>query len=889
MRKYIVEFMLVCLVSSFAVPAFASEGAADGGPQVAYNVRAVSLLNGIGVLPASWNSAGGEGTPVSRAEFVSVLVKIMAPDMEYTEGMPFYTDVDKSHPYVGALRAASTLRRILGSGAGFSPDEPVSYEQALKMLAIALGYDVQAGSAGGYPTGYLSAAAKAGVTAGVSKGYGDALNRADSVLLFYNTLRADYLEQTDYGSSYTYETNKGRTLLTTRFDVYKGAGTVTGNHATTLTAPTSGILEDEVEIGGTRFKTGATGAYDMLGYNTEYYYREDEGDETKTLVCIWARDINKLIYVSDDRIVDYSGFKFTYLTDVDSVRNSYLNVKKDVSVVYNGRVKNNFAEADLKPVMGEVSFLDNDGDSVYDVAIAYSYDDYLVEAVSYDEMRITDVNSEESSKILDIDENSPDVIVDVYKNGQKADFGEISQNDVLSVYVSADGKVYTVVISSERVQGKLEQISSDGKITVNGKEYTVAGSYKKKLKLDTEGTFYLDASGKVAGVTVGGGGGRNFGFLVGAVAGKGLDVISKYEIVQADGTTAVFKSAERVNVNGVNVKGEAGKLPGGTDIWDSEKTLSANAKIIAYKTNGSGEITELDTYTDVSEGTYGPNYGYNELSAAPDDDNLVLKYSRGRGAVRNRYFKTGRDSFVHAGTLGVDALYLKDGAVIFNVPVDSSNPPNITIESKKDIKTLTPKYFENNLEYMVEGYCTDSDTVDVVVLYRAVQGAAVRNKDAAILIDHVSNAVGEDGEEKKIIYGMRSGTEFSIMAEPDSDAYDAADSLKYGDLIVVQTNTAGDAGDIYKLFNYSQMLGTVPSSGTNANRTVLGTIVRNRDNILYVKNAGGEEKKYPIVGTRVYKLGAKLGNLGTDALTEGKQVLLRIAEELIKEAVIFSD
>ena len=63
-----------------------------------------------------------------------------------------------------------TGRRIVvgvtgGIGNGmFGPEDPVTYEQAVKMIVSALGYDLVANNKGGYPTGYLAVASSEGIT-----------------------------------------------------------------------------------------------------------------------------------------------------------------------------------------------------------------------------------------------------------------------------------------------------------------------------------------------------------------------------------------------------------------------------------------------------------------------------------------------------------------------------------------------------------------------------------------------------------------------------------------------------------------------------------------------------------------------------------------------------
>ena len=65
-------------------------------------------------------------------------------------------------PYVYDLVGRGILS---GYGDGtFGPDDTVKYEQAVTMIMRTLGYDPFAANNGGYPTGYLAAAQRYGVT-----------------------------------------------------------------------------------------------------------------------------------------------------------------------------------------------------------------------------------------------------------------------------------------------------------------------------------------------------------------------------------------------------------------------------------------------------------------------------------------------------------------------------------------------------------------------------------------------------------------------------------------------------------------------------------------------------------------------------------------------------
>jgi len=104
---------------------------------------------------------------ITRAEFAAVALR--ARGLEYTaqaaKGLPTgFSDVPASHWASGYVGAAAKAGIVNGIGNGkFAPEAPVKYEEAVTMLVRALGYEVDAQAKGGYPHGYLIVANEIGL------------------------------------------------------------------------------------------------------------------------------------------------------------------------------------------------------------------------------------------------------------------------------------------------------------------------------------------------------------------------------------------------------------------------------------------------------------------------------------------------------------------------------------------------------------------------------------------------------------------------------------------------------------------------------------------------------------------------------------------------------
>jgi len=135
-----------------------------------------------------------------------------------------FLDVPESHWASGYIAAADKLGFLSGNGDGtFSPENNVTYEQAVKMAMSLLGYDAAAEEKGGYPAGYLAVAANTDVLYGVRGNTGDPMRRGDIAILVSNALDTPIMAQVNDNGKLSYQAQDGRagvplkTLITEKF------------------------------------------------------------------------------------------------------------------------------------------------------------------------------------------------------------------------------------------------------------------------------------------------------------------------------------------------------------------------------------------------------------------------------------------------------------------------------------------------------------------------------------------------------------------------------------------------------------------------------------------------------------------------------------------------
>ena len=109
---------------------------------------------------------------------------------------------------------------------------------------------------------------------------------------------------------------------------------------------------------------------------------------------------------------------------------------------------------------------------------------------------------------LTLDPDDTNVKFKIIKDGEEITLADIREWDNLSVALDnpanpAEEKVINVQVSRNSVTGKVVEIE-DEKIRINDTSYEIADNYtssaQPEIRLDDEGTFYIDIEGKIAAV-----------------------------------------------------------------------------------------------------------------------------------------------------------------------------------------------------------------------------------------------------------------------------------------------------------------------------------------------------------------------------------------------------
>jgi hypothetical protein len=174
------------------------------------SAKVVDALVGLGII-TGYDEDGtmlfkGDQT-ITRAEFATIICRLigMGDSASSTRNTEF-TDVPSTHWASGYIQTAADTNGIInGYGDGtFGPEDKITYEQAVKMIVCALGYQTKAEEEGTYPAGYIFVAKTIGLTDGVTGAVGQEATRMLVANLLYNSLDTALMQKIVSGTKSSY-------------------------------------------------------------------------------------------------------------------------------------------------------------------------------------------------------------------------------------------------------------------------------------------------------------------------------------------------------------------------------------------------------------------------------------------------------------------------------------------------------------------------------------------------------------------------------------------------------------------------------------------------------------------------------------------------------------
>lgn len=373
-----------------------------------------------------------------------------------------FTDVPQSHPHYSTVIAAKGAGLVNGDELGnFYPDSKITGIQAIAMVFRAMGgYASLAELKGGYPNGYINAAAEYGILKNVP--INSNLTKKDAYVLIDNLLDADALTaqyvNNEIGS---FSDEGGKTNLEKIFNVTEKRADVenvdmsTGKIKVRFTngVVATYVLKDEAVIA----KLGGRITLYIDNFDdTELVYAENAA--ATDVVYDFIYEINKK---SQSAPLTLNQIKYVYLTNTDKI----YKLHEDADVYYNDKKitseAKDYTGCFVKAVISDDTIIRMDIYKLYEGGLLYRADK--------DEIRFTQGTVYEN-KVTGFEEVRD---LQVYINGELVDNIRDLKIDMVFDYWTNGKEKCILVASSRRVIGTVQGYT-DTHITISGEEYALS-------------------------------------------------------------------------------------------------------------------------------------------------------------------------------------------------------------------------------------------------------------------------------------------------------------------------------------------------------------------------------------------------------------------------------
>ena len=820
---------------------------------------AIELLGALDIMVGDKDTgAFRPNDTIKRSEFAKVAVTSMgmegiANSFNYPTQFP---DVVENHWANGYINVAANQGIVIGDDEGnFRPDDTITYAEAVTVLVRLIGHTPSAEKKGGFPTGYVTVATQTGITKNAVASNNSAVLRGMVAQLTANALVTKKMEQTSFGADEAYQV-VDKTLLDDElsteiiYDQVKAVGVSSISGSSTL-------KNNEIKIGDNVYEVAdkaLSQARKLLGFNVEAYVREEENGDKTLVLAREQKGRNSSIKINSQNIETVTNdtqVKVEYWEDKENDKNTEeAIISSEAKYLYNGQAIS-FNADELKPDAGSLTLLDLNRDDVYDVVFIEEYENYVVEEVIVSSNRITDKYGK-SSLVLDSEDDSVKFVIT--RAGQEIKISDLKEWDVLSVAKSKDSSIVIVEVTSEKVAGKITEKNGD-KFVINGKEYGVSSNYPEEVKLNDEGTFYLDKDGNIAAVDAENSLSSNYAYLTSADVTTGFDKKLKIKVFNKNGEIKVVESAEKIRFNNV-----ANKTP--EEVFAALKQDgNVVPTLITFEVNSEGELTQLNTATDKTAGGI-------------DKDIFALN---AQGTLKYR------ESAKKLGNYNVD----KD-TIVFDIPAGETDAKKYSIADYK--------LFEDNTDYDVSIYDVREDLTAGVVIVTNSTGIANLEASAAV-VEKISVSVNADDEKIEKLYAFVDGerkvfetTEEGILVNGDGT------QLKAGDIVQLKANSNGKIESIRILFEAANKATEGKTTVSDDLITVYGKVTKKFANSINVSVNGGAVENYSTNGVTVYEFNsdkkvnpvrvAEAGDITQYDELDVSRVFIRIYKDEVKEIVI---
>lgn len=693
--------------------------------------------------------------PIKRSEVTKVAVALKGlTNAANSSTATKFPDVAQGHWATGYINVGTSEGLIIGDDLGnFRPDDNITYAEAVTILVRALGYEPQAQSKGGFPTGYLVTGNSTGLTNGVAVAAmarnSKPVTRGDIAQLAYNSININLMEQTGFGENAKYEITD-ETLLTSKLNAKLVQGRVTAVGSAALEG--AGLEKGKIQIDDKVYNVGNADVRNVLGLQVDAYIIDKtsskEHDTVKAIVptagknsitTIAADDIESITSGSSSKVINY----------LKGNKKSKITVSDDSIVVYNGKS----ASFDAIKEIEAGSIMVHDYSKNKKIVFINETQNYVVDEVALASDRVIDKYGKAP---LTLDPEDESVTFTIDKDNKQIGVADLKEWDVITLTMSEDKSLIYGSVIQNAVEGKITEKDDKG-VYIDGEKYEVAANYPNEFALSDEGVFYLDQEGKIAAFDEQGKIERNYAYLSNIGVKSGLNQSLEIELFTFEGKVETLKAASKIKVDGKTYSTASAALD----------AIGGKGQLITFELNANGEISEIDK-----------SFSSEEI----DEDEFVLNFS-----------EEDVEYSAKTSKLLADTMNIRVGAdtLVFDIPVDAKDAEDYSIADKS--------FFSDGGKYDITVYDVSEDLTAGVIVVTSSENKA-SEESSAVVVEKITKSKNEDGESVEKLYGYQNGERVTFTSD-NAIFRKGSLNLEKCDIIQVKADAKGNAKAISVLFD----------------------------------------------------------------------------------------
>lgn len=666
-------------------------------------------LKALGITLPEYTS---DSSPITRADFLCVLMQLLRHEKTAFNQAADFTDIVSGSAVSEYLESAVKLG-LIAKAPLFYPERAVTPAEASKMIVIALGYEPEAASLGGWPGGYLAEALKLNIFKGIGTNF-ESLTYKTAFKLFKNMCETDIRIQTSFGTDSEYTVATGKNILTEYFNLKKVTGIIEADENTSIYDNNAPASSGKILLASSEYLY--SGEY-TLGANVTAYATTGEPSEIKYL----SLKNTSFFTIQGDDFESASDSEINFISENGTRKK--VRLSEMPAIIYNGKASEKIhSPKNISLKDGLINLVDNNGDNKYDIIFVYETRNMVVSSVNLRESKIFDDKSNSPINFKDADKCT------IFLGNTEIEARNIEKGNILDCFISEDKKLIEIYLSDKAVSGKIVEADKNaGKVTIGETEYECTDYFVKNyfdsLKVSEDVTLYLNMFGKCVSAD-NSAGVMKYGYLYAASLKKGVAANVEVKLCTDSGEVKVMELADNVIIDDMTRMSAK----------DAFAYLGSE-QLIRYSLDGNGKINVIDTAFSNSDRTSGssePSTGF--LSGnTPNTDSLTRYSFAEEDAGTTLYY---RESTIHP------YFSLSGSTLIFCVD------QTLSISDDKHCIVSNKNMFgdsENIRSDLIRPYDVSYDgNASAVVYYSAA--TAVTDSTAVSFVKSCTNAITPDGQ-----------------------------------------------------------------------------------------------------------------------------------------------